>query len=788
MKEHKKLLSYLFNILIVSLLFCITLKIKDIFPFGNGTLAITDSYYQYQPFLYNFIMSIKTGNLLSYSFIAGLGNPTIFNILYYLNSPLNLIALITDNPEMMFFLVILIKLLMGTVVMTFYSLKRSEDDHFISIVATLGYVFSGWFLAYYFQIMWLDIMMIFPLFKYALDKLLDEEKPLLYIIVLAYIALCNFYLGFSIGCYTIVYFLIKIFSNKMSAKDRIRKFDVIFLSTLTSFLLLAPYVYYLYNSFIKMLIVSPSNLEMSGLHLGSFISGLFYGNAITFESPYQNGLVNLCVSMFIFINFIYYFFNKKINRKYKIISLIELVLFICLFFIPKLDYMFNAFHIPINFLYRYSFLFILFIVDRFIDNMKVKSELNKIGFIFNIGLYGLLIYSLLSGNISLKIYILNLIMISIYSFIILFKLFNKKIVKVLIVLLIIVESLIGLTNSIKENNKIDKIDTYANETFEYRTNTYGAGLNYYANVPSVNFFSSMRYYNTIKILYGFSCKSDWMNQGVCGGMNSVSKLLFNIENNGKYVNKLFTVNSNTLNVIVNTNDDIINSTKEINGYINEIFGIDNINEQIDIEIKQSTIDKNKYYFVIPEDGMYTIKADSFVNYFIYKDKMVLFNMEITYLPSEYENLSADRASYLYYAYSNNFKKGEIVSIYSTIEPKMNFYKVNDDKYNELYNLLKENEIKYTYYKDNHIEGDITVKNDDIIFTSIPYDTNWHIYVDGKETDAIKVFDSLIGIKTSNGEHHIKMVYKWNLTVPIIISIVTGIGLVIFIIKNKKKRK
>ena len=96
MKEHKKLLTYLFNILIVSLLFCITLKIKDIFPFGNGTLAITDSYYQYQPFLYNFIMSIKTGNLLSYSFIAGLGNPTIFNILYYLNSPLNLIALITN--------------------------------------------------------------------------------------------------------------------------------------------------------------------------------------------------------------------------------------------------------------------------------------------------------------------------------------------------------------------------------------------------------------------------------------------------------------------------------------------------------------------------------------------------------------------------------------------------------------------------------------------------------------------------------------------------------------------
>jgi uncharacterized membrane protein YfhO len=279
-----------------------------------------------------------------------------------------------------------------------------------------------------------------------------------------------------------------------------------------------------------------------------------------------------------------------------------------------------------------------------------------------------------------------------------------------------------------------------------------------------------------------------MNQSVCGGMNSVSKLLFNIKNNGKYVNKLFTVNSNTLNVIINTNDDIINSTKEINKYINEIYGIDNINEQIDIEIKQSTIDKNKYYFVIPEDGMYTIKADSFVNYFIYKDKMALFNMEINYLPSEYENLNADRASYLYYAYSNNFKKGEIISIYSTIEPKMNFYKVNDDKYNELYNLLKENEIKYTYYKDNHIEGDITVKNDDIIFTSIPYDTNWHIYVDGKETDAIKVFDSLIGIKTSNGKHHIKMVYKWNLTVPIIISIVTGIGLVIFIIKNKKKRK
>ncbi len=61
-------------------------------------------------------------------------------------------------------------------------------------------------------------------------------------------------------------------------------------------------------------------------------------------------------------------------------------------------------------------------------------------------------------------------------------------------------------------------------------------------------------------------------------------------------------------------------------------------------------------------------------------------------------------------------------------------------------------------KDNVIQGTIQVKNDGWFITSVPYDTHFKMYIDGKETKIQKVNTAFLGCKIENGKHEVKIVY------------------------------
>ena len=115
------------------------------------------------------------------------------------------------------------------------------------------------------------------------------------------------------------------------------------------------------------------------------------------------------------------------------------------------------------------------------------------------------------------------------------------------------------------------------------------------------------------------------------------------------------------------------------------------------------------------------------------------------------------------------------------------YTINKDKLKEVYNYLSKNQIKYTYYNDNRLEGTITVPENQIIFTSIPFDVSWEIKVDGKRVNPTIILDSLIGIDVEPGTHTISMKYKsTNYIGPAIVSILSIIIYITVNIKQKKK--
>ena len=118
---------------------------------------------------------------------------------------------------------------------------------------------------------------------------------------------------------------------------------------------------------------------------------------------------------------------------------------------------------------------------------------------------------------------------------------------------------------------------------------------------------------------------------------------------------------------------------------------------------------------------------------------------------------------------------------SDLSPKcdmFNFfvYRIDTAKTDKFYETIKDNGIlRVAEDKDTYIKAEINSKTE-FVYTSIPYDKNWTIKIDGKEIakDDLKIVGgALIGIKTSVGTHTIEFIYHQNgLVLGYIISIAT----------------
>ena len=155
-------------------------------------------------------MKLKKGTLLNYTFKNFLGYPFFFEFMYYLSSPINLFCLFFKTVDSMFLFNILVKLCFGAICSTFYFKKKLKNNTYMILLFSLSYIFSGWFLAYYYSILWLDVFMFFPLYQYFLEKLFDDKKILGYVFGLALIILFNFFFAMHICFYTLIYLMTRL--------------------------------------------------------------------------------------------------------------------------------------------------------------------------------------------------------------------------------------------------------------------------------------------------------------------------------------------------------------------------------------------------------------------------------------------------------------------------------------------------------------------------------------------------------------------------------------------------
>ena len=121
------------------------------------------------------------------------------------------------------------------------------------------------------------------------------------------------------------------------------------------------------------------------------------------------------------------------------------------------------------------------------------------------------------------------------------------------------------------------------------------------------------------------------------------------------------------------------------------------------------------------------------------------------------------------------------------------YNLNNDVLDSAYDLLKEGGMEVTSYGDTFINGTVNAGFDGYLYSSIPYDEGWSVYIDGKKAETFKLGDSMLCTEITAGKHDVT--YKFmpkGLNYGLVISCAGWLCLMVYgifryLTKKSKKR-
>ena len=194
--KHKR--DYGIVAFIVVLIFVILFLSKGIYPFGTHSLIWGDMQDQITAFFYHLYDSFLGDASIWIDFTTS-GSINFFGIFtYYLASPINFLILLfpRDNIYQAISIIIAVKVLLASLT-CLYAIRTTfpKTPSYIAILLAICYAFSGYAIVMYQITAWMDIVYLFPILWLGLKKVLDGEKPYLYIVTLTLSFILCFYLA-----------------------------------------------------------------------------------------------------------------------------------------------------------------------------------------------------------------------------------------------------------------------------------------------------------------------------------------------------------------------------------------------------------------------------------------------------------------------------------------------------------------------------------------------------------------------------------------------------------------
>ncbi|MBR5273161.1 MAG: YfhO family protein [Clostridia bacterium] len=447
-----------------SVIMLIVYFVYRLVPFGNITIMRMDLYHQYAPLMSELYERLSEGHSLLYSWYSGLGGGFLGNFSNYLGSPFNVIVLLfgQENVTEAISCLILLKVAFASTFFAYY-LKKSNKVNNLSLPAFgVLYGFCAYFLAYYWNIMWLDAMVFFPLVILGVERIINKRKFMLYIVSLFFIMISNYYMAYMTCIFLVIYFFVYYFSKyKFTSKNTDTETYVEFfdgtdavisenddeekeqtsilkrlgnsrfltsgglfamssiIAALLAAFLLIPTVYILQGSSAT----GNSFPTEAGYYFNifDFIANHLASAEPTIRSSGTDVLPNVYCGMLTVVLIPIYLLSKKITVREKVVSLILLAIFFFSFNHNYLNFIWHGFHFPNDLPYRFSFMYsfiLLTMAFKAFTNMgSVKMQSLGISSLI-IGAFIVIIQELGSKNVDeLTVYI-SLIFLVAYTAII----------------------------------------------------------------------------------------------------------------------------------------------------------------------------------------------------------------------------------------------------------------------------------------------------------------------------------------------------------------------------------
>lgn len=190
-----------------------------IWPIGDKTCMIVDMHHQYAPLLNKLRNMLLNGSSPFYSFELGLGASFLPAFGYYLASPLNLLlVLFSENllPEGIFVITLIKNTLCGVTFAICVQYIYRRRTAAIPVVSMM-FAMSMYMLAYSWNIMWLDAVMMLPLVVMGFEHLMRTGKYLPYVLSLAYALYANYYIAYMVCLFMVLYFIVYLLRQKRTA-------------------------------------------------------------------------------------------------------------------------------------------------------------------------------------------------------------------------------------------------------------------------------------------------------------------------------------------------------------------------------------------------------------------------------------------------------------------------------------------------------------------------------------------------------------------------------------------
>ena len=871
------LLAFLFPALTVLAAFAVT----GCYPFGDRTILTVDLYHQYCPFLVAFRDKVLSGESLFYSWNDGLGQEYYAAYANYAASPLNIFSLFFTAKTMPVFIEFVTCFRAGLASLFMLLFLSSNDNRRIdniTVVFSSSYALCGWFISFFWNIMWCDAVVLLPLIALGLKRLLADRKVGLYIVTLAIAIASNYYAGYFICLFMVIFapaYYFCLFSGEKPKGDPGRlcfktfigaafrfAFSSILAAGASAALTIPTYL------ILKNCSATGDQLKVDyGLQNDLFD---FFGRLMVAANPnIRDGMANVYSGIVIVLLLPLFFLLPKrtgIKLKHKIVFGVLLAVMYLSLTNRTLNFIWHGMHFPNQIPYRESFImsfllvFIGFLTIRRIRSLGVKyvtgAVLSSAAFLILYEKFGSGNEGYLQIGVTLLFLIIQGAALHTVSNINVKKseFFLETLLTVTMMVEMFAASLItiglvckheGFTSYAPYGRNHEEVHAYVEQAegseghmnFE-RSELYPnnvCDLQSLYNVKGLSIFSSTARESFVKYMRNFGFHNNNINGLRNAGLTRVTATLLNVRNlveidktqavpalfEQEYKGKVISswANKDALSVGFMTDPAVIDYAPD---YDNDLNVFSKTNDWVKSMGAEDDVYKPVTLIAGDTSGLMTVDRES---------SAMAFTTSSNVQNNEYSfNVTvkdADIGSDIY-LYANSKKGGNVtitcgdktrkfeirsfqiiscgvfdgtpieVYVKYSESPSSNItlygYQLDRAGYDRMLEKFSDEQLFVSEYDTTSLSGHIDVKEDGLLFLSIPYAEGWSAVVDGENAEITPIQDALMGIRLKAGSHDISLKYTpAGFKAGLIISIVSVIAIALiisvsFIISRKKAAK